>query len=191
MVQRVFVDANVLASRTCRDWLFMLRNANEGMFQLHTTYDVLAEAVRAMRKKHPRLHGMVVEDLKVKCEAFIDEVSNDFSGDLPFTGEDIDDYHIHAAAVSSNADMLLTSNSSKDFTSDPDSKCYEVFTPDDFFILIADSNPECMFAVTLEQFEYWGNIKGSKPLDKALANSGCPNFAKRVREELKRIALMP
>lgn len=44
--------------------------------------------------------------------------------------------------------------------------------------------------VTKEQFEYWGNKPGSQPLDKALIAAGCPQFAARVRENLRKIALM-
>lgn len=43
MMQRVFVDANVLYSRTLRDWTFLFRGSTDGMFQLHSTEDVFAE----------------------------------------------------------------------------------------------------------------------------------------------------
>lgn len=50
MTQRVFVDANIFASRTIMDWLMHLRRQNEGMFQLHATEDVFVEALHATRK---------------------------------------------------------------------------------------------------------------------------------------------
>ena len=49
---RVFVDANVLSSRTLRGWLFMTRNAVPGMFELYSSLDVVAESVRAVRRSH-------------------------------------------------------------------------------------------------------------------------------------------
>ena len=41
----MFVDANVLFSKTCRDWLYFLRQENEGMFQLCSTNDVMVEVL--------------------------------------------------------------------------------------------------------------------------------------------------
>lgn len=49
MTQRVFVDANVFYSRTHLDWLFFLKQANNAMFQLHSTEDVFAEVRRIIR----------------------------------------------------------------------------------------------------------------------------------------------
>ena len=86
--------------------------------------------------------------------------------------------------------MLLTNNSPADFTDNEDAEPYEIYTADDFFVLVADSNPASILRVTKEQFEYWGNKPGSRPLDKALIAAGCPQFAARVRENLRKIALM-
>lgn len=57
MTQRVFVDANVLFSKTLMDWLFLLHQANGNMFQVHTTEDVLAETIANMRKRKPGAPG--------------------------------------------------------------------------------------------------------------------------------------
>lgn len=122
MLQRVFVDANVLASRTCRDWLFLLREENDGMYQLHVTPDVLAETVRVMRRNNPRLPGGVVTDLLAKVERCVDEVVADFPPDVPFSGADAGDYHVHAAAVASRADLILTFDDPVDITRHPDSE---------------------------------------------------------------------
>lgn len=48
MPQRVFVDANIFYRRTLLDWMYHLRQANEGMFQLHSTEDVFAEVLANM-----------------------------------------------------------------------------------------------------------------------------------------------
>lgn len=55
MLQRGFVDANVLLSRTTSDWLFLLRNETQEMFQLPSTIDVGSETVRAHRADRYRL----------------------------------------------------------------------------------------------------------------------------------------
>ena len=51
-MHRVFVDSNILGSRTLYDWLFMLRNQSK-MFSLSVTPDVLDETHCVWRRKHP------------------------------------------------------------------------------------------------------------------------------------------
>lgn len=54
----MLVDANVLFSRTLRDWLFLLRNETEGgMFTVYATEDILAETLYRMRRKYPLAPG--------------------------------------------------------------------------------------------------------------------------------------
>ena len=193
MTQRVFVDANVLVSRTCRDWLLLLRRDNEGMFQLHSTEDVLAEVLRSLRKRNPRLPGGVVHQLAQRIRACVDEVLSDFSGEETFTGSDAGDYHVHAAAIGSRADILLTANDPADFTAAPDDEPYEIMHPDDFFLLVADSNPCCVHPIVENQFRYWSaraEREGDAcQLDGALRRAGCPQFADRVQAALREMAV--
>ncbi len=182
------MDANVLASRTCLDWLFFLRLHNEGMFQLHATNDVFAETIRTLRRNNPRLPGGVVTDRLEKIRECMDEVLRDFSGEGKFSGKDKDDYHVHAAAVASKADLILTNNDPADITQTPDEELYEIINSDEFFMLVTDSNPHCVVPITQEQFSYWGSKPGSRPLDEALKRASCPQFAARVRKALQYIA---
>ena len=64
-MQRVFVDANVLYSKTLMDWLFLLKLHNPGMFQVHTTEDVCAEVLANMRSRHPQAPGHYTAHLAV------------------------------------------------------------------------------------------------------------------------------
>lgn len=50
MPQRFFVDTNVFYSKTLMDWLFLLKQENNTMFQLHATEDVFAEVALNMQK---------------------------------------------------------------------------------------------------------------------------------------------
>ena len=52
--QIVFVDANILFSKTLMDWLFFLHEENPGMFQLISTQDVFSEVLYNMRRNNPR-----------------------------------------------------------------------------------------------------------------------------------------
>lgn len=188
MTQRVFVDANVLVSRTIRDWLFHLRRANEGMFQLYSTLDVLVEALHAIRKRNPHADGRLLHKHQEKLKACLDEVLETFPGTDDFTGTDKDDYHVHAAAVGARADILLTDNDPTDFTSTPDAEPYEIYSADDFFLLVIRSNPRCLLPCVHSQLDYWGP-QGHGQLDDRLAAAGCPKFAGEVRAALRSIAL--
>lgn len=119
----------------------------------------------------------------------MDEVITVFPGEARFTGIDEGDYHVHAGATASGADIILTFNKPIHITQTPDQELYEIITPDEFFMLITDSNQQCMLPVTRGQFEYWGSKPNSDPIDKALCKAGCPEFSQRVRENLRKIAL--
>jgi hypothetical protein len=188
MAQRVFVDANIFVSRTIMDWLFHLRNLNEGMFQLHATEDVFVEALHATRKRHHRAPSNLLEDRMKKIRACVDEVVPSFPGDLAFTGADEHDYHVHAAAISSGADLILTQNAPEDITQTPDDEPYEIYSADDFFVLVVQSNPGCLIPSTSSQLEYWGP-RGNGQLDDHLDRAGCPQFAAQVRRALQRLAM--
>lgn len=160
------------------------------MFQLCSTNDVLVEVLYHLRKRSPRVGSALLDAHLKQIGMLIDEVVEVFPGHAPFTGSDKGDYHVHAAAIACQADMLLSNNSPADFTDNEDAEPYEIYTVDDFFILVADSNPASILRVTKEQFEYWSEKQGSQPLDRALIAAGCPQFAARVRENLRKIALM-
>jgi hypothetical protein len=78
MPQRVFVDANIFFSKTLLDWMFHLRQANEGMFQLHSTEDVFAEVLANMRKEQPEAPGHRTRHRLELIRACVDEVVQDF-----------------------------------------------------------------------------------------------------------------
>ncbi|NLZ57202.1 MAG: PIN domain-containing protein [Corynebacterium sp.] len=189
MAQRVFVDANILFSKTLMDWLFLLRNANEGMFQVHTTEDVIAEVISNFRKRTPRRQGYQTKRRSDLIRASLDEIVPDFPDNLAFSGVDEDDYHVHAAATQCQADFLLTQNKPTDFTSSPHHEAYEIITADDFFVLVVDSNPASLKYVTQAQLGYWAGSK--KTLDQALVDASCPHFARRVEYEVGQLQRLP
>lgn len=64
---------------------------------------------------------------------------------------------------------------------------YDVYTPDEFFCLISENDPDAVRAVAAMQVEYWlrrAEVAGTEPkrLAAALTEAGCPNFAQRVNE---------
>lgn len=178
MTKRVFVDANIFFSKTLMDWMFLLRYSNEGIFQLHTSEDVIAEVLANMRAKSPMAPGHYTRRRAELIRLNLDEVVSNFSPTSTFTGKDIHDYHIHAAASSCNADILLTQNHPSDITQAPEKEYYEILNADQFFTLVVDNNPHSLWAPLKEQLKYHRNSR--KSLSESLANAGCPVFSLRV-----------
>ena len=58
-----FVDANILYSRTIRDWLFALSTSKIQMFDLFSSEDVFAEVVYHYRRSNPKRSGDEVNGL--------------------------------------------------------------------------------------------------------------------------------
>lgn len=131
----------------------MLRQRSWGMFQLHSTIDVISDAVSAWREGHPDAAGHATRDLHDKARAFIDEILIDFDATVEFSGSDPNDRHVHAAALASGAAVLLTDNG-RDF-GDPDLLPYEIWTADELFCKVDDDAPHIVLDVTREQNAYW------------------------------------
>ena len=164
----------------------MLRIETGNMFQVHTTFDVLLETVRVFRRRHPNADGRRPKELFDRLSNNVDEVLGDFPGDVDFDGSDGNDLHVHAATVACRADKLLTSNGG-DF-GDPNLLDYEIYTPDDFFVLVDNSAPYHVRQVTRDQVDYWQKRRdageGVKPLHVALIDAGCSKFAERVQRHV-------
>lgn len=186
-MQRVFVDANVLYSRTTRDWLFMLRNEAVGMFQLHCTEDVLVEVLNSYRDNNPEASGGTISRLRKHLVDCLDEVLDDFDATIPYSGRDPHDRHVHAAAVAAHADILLTADAGL-LEMETSALSYSVYHPDDFFVLVDDSAAPAAGRVTQQQMRYWRSQPAAKRLSDALRDSGCPQFADRVDAHLRELS---
>lgn len=190
-MHRVFVDSNVLGSRTQYDWLFMLRNAC-GMFAVVTSDDVLDEAYRVWRRKHPAAGSDLRAHRAAHFAANFDEVVDSWEGGEAPTLKDEHDTHVHNAAKAANVNILLTNNVA-DF-GDPELLPYDLYTPDEFFVLINQNNPAAVREVTRAQAMYWHG-RNQREQDKepvkladALRRAGCPTFAVEVEAHLKVLA---
>lgn len=194
VVTGVLVDANVLFSRTLRDWLFLLRNeTNGGMFTVYATEDVLAETLYRLRRKHPDAPGRMISGIHDRVVEQLDECVADYEIDGTFPGKDENDAHVHAAAVASGAQILLTHDTG--FTMlDEDVLArlpYEVHTPDSFFVLADDVHSAAVRAVTRAQLDYWFGRDGEIDLVKRVRDAGCPNFAQRVTAHIRDLDWTP
>lgn len=185
MPLRVLADANVLYSRTLRDWLALLELNSKGrMYAVYWTEDILAETLYHLRRDHPEWDGARVTAIRERVEkTFSGGQVTDFTVDGSFPGRDRNDQHVHAAAVACPADVVLTNDKDfNDLTADPDQLPYEVLAPDPFFLLVDDSAPRVVREVTRKQTVYWSGKNGRAPLPHFLEQVDCPEFAERVRK---------
>lgn len=155
------------------------------MFSVLSTEDVLAETMYRLRRNRRDLDGGVIYDLRAKFEEAIDEILKDFQGDIEYQGADPDDKHVHAAAVAGDADYLLTED--RGFVWDDDTP-YEVYTCDEFFMLIDDGSPISVQRVVSNQLAYYRRNGNSKSLVDALRDAGCPQFAQRIEDHLRTLS---
>lgn len=139
MATGVLVDANVLFSKTLRDWLFLLRDETKAnMFTVYATEDIIAETLYSLRRERPTAPGHMTSRVSELIREQLDDLVRDYEVDGSYPGSDKDDAHVHAAAVAAGADVVLTDDS--DFTKlapeIADQLPYEVHTPDSFLTLI-------------------------------------------------------
>lgn len=182
-----FVDANVLYSKTLRDWLFLLRiETGGGAFALFSSEDSLTEALYNLRKRKPDAPGRYTTTIQQRIRDSLDDIIGDFPS-IDFPGEDKHDQHIHAAATSVNSSYLI-SNDAGFGKIDPDLLAYEVHTSDSFFMLVAANAPDVVDRVIMKQIGYYKQRGQSSRLDEMLERAGCPIFAMCVRAHLKELS---
>lgn len=183
----VLVDANVLSSRILRDWLLQLCLTTGGrMFEVKWTEDIMAEVVRSIRRRKPDISGGYISDVRAKIENVLpDGKVTQYVVSGTYQGSDPHDAHVHAAAEACGADILVTDNV-KDFRQSgvDDVLPYEVYTADEFFVLVDDSAPQAVRAVTYDQVRYYYNKNGSADLRQQLIDANAPMFAGRVRQRI-------
>ncbi|GAA1136483.1 hypothetical protein GCM10009630_39380 [Kribbella jejuensis] len=184
MVTRVFVDADVLFSRTLRDWLFLTKlESGGGMYTVSTSLDVIAEATARYRDRNPTAPGRVIVEMFERISANIDERVDEYTVDGTFEGADAGDAHVDAAVRACGAGVLLTVDGGwhKMPEEQLDALPYEPLHPDEFFCIVEASAPSLMEKVIVKQMTYWFRRSGAADLPAALRAAGCKEFAERVR----------
>lgn len=182
-----FLDANVMYSRTLCDWIFMLRRELPGMFLVYSSADAIDEAIYRLRRAHPDADGSLTERKRQKLREFLDETVTEFPGNVPFSGADDHDRHIHAAATHVRAHYLVSDD--RGFTTfASDDAVYEAHSADTFLCLVAENAPYAVQTVIVQQLAYWSKLPKSKNLANALRDANCPEFARRIDEALKALS---
>lgn len=186
----IFLDANVLYSRTQRDWfcLISLESGLDGM-AVCWSEDVLTEWLYHRRKKNPQLSDAEIGGLRRRLESSFPQATiSGYSIDPMLLTGDPYDAHVLAASAHASVDYLVTNNIS-DFDEHAESFEFEIYTPDDMLCLIAERRPNTVLKTAKRQLDYWNQKPNSMPLPDALVAAGVPNFAEHVRKIIQQIAL--
>lgn len=185
----VLLDANILYSRTLRDWIALLQVEAPSLFSVAWTEDIMVEALYHLRKDHPLWSEKQVGGIRRNLEkAFTGGQITGYQIDESLKYPDIGDAHVHAAAIHGGVDMVVTMNG-KDLPYSDD-LIYEIYQADDFLILVDDAAPQAVRAVTEKQLcHYHGKPSGGGEVDlpSRLKKAGAPLFAARVRDHLQHV----
>lgn len=110
-VRVVLADANILYSRTMRD--YFLYAAGEGVIEIHWSQPILDEMSRNLREKLG-LTSAATARLEMLMNDYLDDalvvLAHDDLAILDGVEMDDGDRHVVAAAVTAGADVLLTEN---------------------------------------------------------------------------------
>ncbi len=193
MLPIVFVDADVIYSSTLRSWLFNLSAGIEfktsPAFEVVVSEDVIAEAVARWRDANPTAHGGVVTTMSNNLRELC-TVVRDYDCSMPFPGADEGDIHVHAAALASKAGYLVTNDNG--FHSLPadvqDGLEYEIYRPDDFFVLASKQSQQRTLEATRKTLRYYASTPGESQMVAKLEAAGCAEFAAIVDEHLMVLA---
>ncbi|WP_278314942.1 PIN domain-containing protein [Lolliginicoccus levis] len=184
---RALVDSNVLYSRTLRDWIALMYLAKANTcFDILWTEDIMAEVIYHLRKNHPHLADEQVGGVRRRLAAtFAAGAVTGYAIDPSAHYPDIYDAHVHCAAVHARADYIITLNAS-DFEG-IDDQPYEVYSPDDFLVLIDDSAPEIAHEALHKQMRYHLGKGSPFSLPRSLVAAGAPVFADRIRQHAQHL----
>lgn len=191
--QIVLIDANVLFSVTLRDWVMELHTAPGGTaFRPRYTEDILSNVLHNLRCEFPHWPGQDIVAIRRKIEAaFEGGLVEEYDIDQAFLGSHDFDAHIHSAAVACGAHTILTDKGPDLLPpgTNPDTLPYEIWTPDDFLVLVDDSSPELVHEATKLQFAHFMEGSDECDLPCALRKAGAPNFSLRVANHLQTIPI--
>lgn len=188
-----FLDANVLFSRTLRDWICLLcLDSEKTAFQLRWSEDVLAEWIYRMRRKYPSIpDDSLGRHRRWLEEAFPEAMVRGYRPSEVPQPPDLNDWHVLAAAVSVPVDFLVTSDKRGFDRAQAGSLEVEVINPDGFLTFIADRHPELIQVRLANQIAYlrtrppgssFGEAEEEARL--ALVKAGAAQFAERLRSRL-------
>jgi predicted nucleic acid-binding protein len=144
-VSVVLADANILFSRTLRD--YVIYAADEGAIEIHWSRQILAEMSRNLREKLGLSHentSRLEQLMNGYIEYALLDVDPGHLAAVEAVEMDAKDRHVLAAVISADADILLTDNT-KDFPAEwMAEQGIELLTAGQLLIRLADAFPDKM-----------------------------------------------
>ncbi|MCM0676743.1 PIN domain-containing protein [Micromonospora phytophila] len=189
----VFLDANVLYSRTLRDWISLLSLESDCLvYDLRYSEDVLAEWMYRMRRKRPELSEQAIGGQRRRfVEAFPHGLVTGYSPQSVPCPPDPDDRHVLAAAVHGAADFLVTNDRQgrEAFPTVCVQGRLEVHTADEFLNWVADTSMGLVQRVVTRQVSYYRRSlvthdRHEVDLIAYLRKAGAHRFAERLEGHL-------
>lgn len=155
IISVVLADANILFSRTLRD--YVLYAADEGAIEVHWSREILAEMSRNLRENLGLSHdstSRLEQLMNDYIEYALIEVDRGDLDSVESVEMDAKDRHVLAAALSADADILLTDNT-KDFPASwMAEQGMELLTAGELLIRLAESFPDKMRAAHRKTVRY-------------------------------------
>lgn len=185
----ILPDSNILVSQTLHSWIGLIAAETRGQWHFYYTEDILTEACYHRRRRFPETNSKQIEDMRDRLTSSvtgfkrISNFTHDYSVDYP----DLNDAHVHSAAVHANIGIIISDNKKYFVTlyKNPDDCPYEVYSADEFLLLVAESDPELVDQVTIQQHCYYSRRGQPFSLPKKLQDAGCPTFADYIRKRLQ------
>jgi len=185
MVIVAFLDANVLASKTQRDWFLKLSLERPTIVNLVTSTEVLDETERVFLRRNPGANPGTASSLRARIEAVLTDVFKTSQTHDEVIGVDPGDWHVHHSVIESEAKLLITNNI-RHFSGDYP---YSVTSPDDALCQMLLAQPEAVLSVARSEEDYWGRQsrlgRPAVPLHQALSKAQCPRFGSLINEFLR------
>ena len=197
-LQRVLVDADVLFSRTLRDWILKSSHPIQlaSPFEVFWTEDILAETIARIRDKRPDLPSGALETFTDRFREVWpnNRIQNFEAARSSFLGSDEDDLHVHSAAVAGTVDIVVTNDRYGLIAPDIDEAStdalpYEVHSADEFLCSLHQQAPQVVAQVAKSETLYWFDRNGEANICFSLKGAGAPDFAERVRLVSLRLSL--
>lgn len=185
---RVLPDANIWASATLHSWFGVMATESWGLWSFYWTEDIMAEAVRARRRRFPRSHSRQIEDVRDRLLPVLgkNKITNYPHDDSVLWYPDIGDAHVHSAAVAAGIDEIVSDNA-QDFRgirSDLVPRPYRVYTADEWLMRAGVHSPSVVDRAIRAQWKYWVIRGRESELCQRLLRAGCPRFSGYVESRL-------
>lgn len=137
-----FLDANVLYSRTLRDWVCQLALSDDEPFRVCWSEDVLAEMLYHLRRDHPEWTEHVIGGIRRRLEEYFPEaIVTGYDPTKVPAPSDINDWHVLAAAVEARAAYLVTCDHELLAQSSAYEQHLDMLHVDEFLVLQFDTHP--------------------------------------------------